>query len=122
MGLYFKLIIITLCFLLTSCAGGNWTKADTVREVAVFTLHTIDWGQTRTIAKNPDRYYEINPILGKHPSIGKVDTYMFIGTIVRPVISYHLPPKYRKWWQYLSIGTSGAAVANNYNAGIKVDF
>lgn len=35
----------------------------------------IDWRQTLTIAKNPDKWFEMNPILGKHPSVQKVHVY-----------------------------------------------
>ena len=35
----------------------------------------LDWLQTRAIAKNPSLFYEMNPILGKHPTIGRVNVY-----------------------------------------------
>ena len=38
----------------------------------------MDWQQTRQIALHPERWGEMNPILGKHPTTGKVDTYFTI--------------------------------------------
>lgn len=34
-----------------------------------------DWLQTLTIAKHPDLFTEFNPILGKHPSVARVNIY-----------------------------------------------
>lgn len=34
-----------------------------------------DWGQTRHIANNPDKFMETNPDLGRHPTVEEVDRY-----------------------------------------------
>lgn len=67
---------------------------------------------------NPDQYREFNPILGSHPSVGEVDLYMGGWMLLHPIISDMLPPEYRKYWQYISIGVSGGCVLNNMNLGI----
>lgn len=115
------ILFLVLCFSVIS-AHAEWTKADTLREVSWQVLHIVDWGQTRHIAKNPDQFYEINPILGRHPSVGEVDTYMITGAVIHTAVSVVLPQKYRSYWQYVTIGMSGYCVGNNINAGIKVDF
>ena len=67
----YKLLFIFL-FLLSSIS-----KADTLEEIfsglpkeewVWQSLHTIDMVQTIRIAKNPDKFRELNPLLGKHPS------------------------------------------------------
>ena len=50
--------------------------------LALNILLFIDWRQTITIAKNPDKFQEYNPILGKHPSEDKVDNYFLIVSIL----------------------------------------
>jgi hypothetical protein len=45
----------------------DWTKTDTVLEAVYAGLTIVDWGQTRDIAKHPQQYSEMNPLLGKHP-------------------------------------------------------
>jgi hypothetical protein len=117
-----KIIIILLILLPTFCFAGDWSKEDTYREVTWQVLHAIDIGQTRDIAKNPDRFYEINPILGKHPSVEEVNRYAVASSLVHFGISYFLPKEYRKWWQYVSIGISTGIVSHNYDIGLKVDF
>ena len=117
-----KIIAILFILLPMTCFAEDWSKQDTYREVTWQVLHVVDIGQTRDIAKNPNRFHEINPILGKHPSVEKVDRYAIVSSLVHFGISYLLPKKQREWWQYVSIGISTRLVSHNYNIGLKVDF
>lgn len=113
------ILIILLFFPLQANAFDKWTKTDTGLQVTYGVLHIIDWGQTLDIARNPDKFYEMNPLLGKHPSIGKVNTY-FIGTLIgHTAIAYILPSKYRRIWQIVWIGIEGKTVVNNFSIGVK---
>jgi len=57
-----------------------------------------DWGQTRDIAAHPERFKEVNPILGPRPSTRRVDAY-FGGAILGTVgLTYVLPPQTRRLW------------------------
>lgn len=100
----------------------KWDKADTLREITWQALHFIDYGQTLDIARKPYRYEESNPILGKHPSVGRVHTYMIASAILHFGISYALPDKWREAWQYITIGISGGMVVSNFSAGVRVSF
>lgn len=118
-------MIILLLIFLTVCptvGHADWTVQDTMLEATWMVLHIIDWGQTLDIARNPHRFYEINPIMGRHPSVGKVNSYMLASAIIHPLISYHLPQPYRKYWQYVTISISGGLVIHNFNIGLKVRF
>ena len=119
-----KIIIILAClfFISTPAFADNWTREDTYRELTWTALLVVDYGQTMNIARNPDKFREYNPILGEHPSQSSVGLYMLSAAIIHPVISYYLPPKYRKWWQYISIGVELGTVGNNFGAGIGVTF
>lgn len=102
---------------------GGWTKEDINRELAYYLLHGADWAQTRTIAKNPDRYYEINPILGEHPSTGRVNNYFAATGLGHALLANTLPPEWRKWLQYGSIGVEAAmAGRNKFKVGIGMTF
>ncbi len=117
------MIIIFILFIpFTSFASDDWTKEDTMREVAWGVIHVIDWGQTLEAARQPDKYHELNPILGRHPSIGNVNVYMGLSAIGHLGISYILPKKIRPYWQWVSIGVSGACIINNFNVGLGVKF
>jgi hypothetical protein len=96
----------------------SWSKNEIVRESIWLGLHTVDWKQTQTIAHHPNEWEELNPILGKHPSVGQVNSYMLSWMILHPTISFILPEKQRKYWQWVTIGITGGVVANNFIVGI----
>lgn len=92
----------------------KWTKKNTIYQLIYTALHIVDWMQTRFVAKNPERFYELNPLLGKHPSISNVNIYFILTLIGHIVISYTLPSKYRRWWQIVWIGFEVFIVAYNF--------
>ena len=115
-----KMIMVCIFVLFSgSCYAGDWTKEDTYRQLAYTAFHAADWAQSLEIASNDD-FYERNFILGKHPSEGRVNTYFAATLITNMAISYFLPQKYRKWWQYGTMAIEIGCVANNYSIGIRV--
>lgn len=100
----------------------KWTKTDTLFQAVDTALWVLDWGQTRDIAKKPDRHRESNPILGDHPTTGEVDRYFVIGTAVKTGIAIALPNPYRRWWQCMWIGISISNVHRNYSIGLRLRF
>lgn len=117
-------VVLLLLWMLpfSAHAADSWTKEDTYREVIALTFRFIDYKTTLDIARNPDKYQEANPILGKHPSIARVNTWFLVTTIIHPIISSTLPKEYRKAFQYISIGISGTAATLNLWSGLKVEF
>lgn len=113
------IFILLLLFPLSTFA---WDKTDTQREIVWQVMHIIDWGQTVDIAKNPGKYYEINPLLGKHPSVEKVHKYMIASSLIHYVVSTSLKSKYRKYWQYVTIGITGTLIMHNYRIGLRINF
>jgi hypothetical protein len=120
-----KLLLLLALIVFTptkSLATDKWSTQDKTLQATYLTLKFIDWRQTRTIAKNPDDYYEMNPILGKHPSTTEVDIFFASTAILHSIVTHYLPSKYRPWWQGITITVSGACVINNFAVGIKMDF
>jgi len=115
-----------------SAIAEEWTTADTVRESAYVLLHIADWNQTREIARNPQQYWEVNPVLGKHPSIKRVDSYMAFSALAHIGISYAIAPlcdaigasprKCREGFQYLTLGGKASLVYHNNRIGLSWDF
>lgn len=114
--------IALILLLLMPITARAWTTADTAREITWEIIHFMDYGQTLEIARNPREHSELNPILGKHPSVGNVNLYMLSGAILHPIVSYILPDKVRPYFQYITIGMSTACVVHNFNAGLQVRF
>ena len=119
--LIFMLIILMLLLPINTQAADKWTKQDFTIQGVYYLLKWIDWRQTRYIAKNPRYWHEVNPILGKHPSVSTVDKYFLITTVLHTAITHYLPKKYRIWWQGITIAGSGAFVGWNFSVGIKMD-
>lgn len=101
----------------------TWTAADTVREQTYVVLHTIDWLQTRTIAKQGwSGRTEMNPLLGLAPSPGKLDALYAATSLGHYWISKAFPGSQRKYWQYITISGEGFAVAYNHSVGVRIKF
>ena len=122
-----KLVLITTLILLffipaQGIAADKWSKRDIWAEAVWQGLWAADYLQTSTIAKNPDRYWEANPLLTRHPSVTKVNVYFLTLALLHPAITHYLPKKHRPIWQFLSITPSTVAIAKNLSVGIKMDF
>ena len=100
----------------------SWDKADSYREVGWQVIHVVDWGQTLEIARNPNDYHELNPIMGRHPSVGNVNVYMGLSSVAHVAISVLIPKEYKETWQWITIGLSGACVISNFNIRLGVKF
>lgn len=117
----FLLVAVSL---LAGCVSTDWRNEDTRRmQVANTALIAFDAAQTLHIARCPGRYYEQNPILGKHPSEERV----IVGALAYGTGSWFLA----KWldargWdktaralQYVQFSGHGIAVTNNVRRGLE---
>lgn len=85
-------------------------------------LICVDWMQTQEIVKDPDHHREMNPILGGHPSMGKVNMMIGASIVLSYVVARWLPKRWRPWFQWGIIGIEAAAVYNNHRRGISISF
>lgn len=107
--------------------GDKFDNTEIILEVVWLSIHALDWGTTLNISSSEGRYYEMNPILGRHPNRESVHLYMLSGAILHPIFARILPKEItifetkipiRKGFQYISIGMSGICVLNNFNVGL----
>ncbi|HDZ25111.1 MAG TPA: hypothetical protein ENH65_01195 [Candidatus Aminicenantes bacterium] len=87
-------------------------------EIVWQALHIMDWYQTRQIVDDPN-YWEMNPLIGKDPTRGQVNSWMAGFAVGHLVTSHFLPKEYKKWFQGISLGAKGATVIWNYRVGLK---
>ena len=100
----------------------NWTWEDTVYQGIVISALVVDMGQTLYISNHPDEFYEMNPLLGKHPHQDKVIGY-FVGWIVASTLTaMALTPKSRRIFQGSVIGIEAITIGRNYGVGIGMEF
>jgi hypothetical protein len=74
--------------------------------------------------KNHPGYYERNPLLPKHPTDEQFIHFGVVNAIAhyaitKTLIKLDVDPKIVKAWEYLTISTKTAAVANNLAIGLK---
>ena len=117
-----KLALILAFISLPAFAGEPWSTQDKVLFGVSTTLLVADWAQTRTIAKNPDRWYETNPLLGKHPSVSRVNNYFATTLVANYFITDYLSPKWRTRFQGGLIAVELVVVGNNKRIGIGMSF
>jgi len=118
-----SLLLALLLFASAAHADDDWTRQDTYRQAALTTLLVVDWAQTRYIVKNPNEQDgESNPVLGSHPSTGRVNNYFAASIAAHAAISIILPPTLRHGWQYVWIGAEVNQLARNYRLGVRMNF
>lgn len=116
-----KPLLALLLLISTPSFADPWTTEDSYREAAYLGLLAVDWAQTRSFLRDP-KYYETNPLLGSHPSQGKIDAAVVLTGLAHVYIARIIPEKYRAPFQYVSIGIEGGAVVHNFSFGVKVKF
>ena len=116
------LVIGLVLFSSHAYAGDPWDRTDKVLGVGAATMLMIDWGQTRYIAKHPERYTETNRILGEHPSVGSVNNYFLAVGIGSYFLANALPSEYRKAMLAGAIAVDIYYTKRNRGLGIKVEF
>lgn len=118
-----KKILATLLLLVSFNSYSQtveWSTTDKTLLAAAATLQVIDWGQTRTIAKD-DRYYERNPFMSRHPSLGEVNKHFALGLVMIPLIAHYFPEARTTLlssWLALEV----VCVGNNYHLGVRLSY
>jgi len=84
-------------------------------------LLVADWSQALQIADNPARWYERNPLLGRHPSEGRVNTVASL-VVVTNVGALLLPKTPRRIWYAAVTVVEIVAVTHNLSGGISIGF
>ena len=114
-----KLLLILLLLSFTTNSE-ELTQPQKVGELAFQTANFIDMLQTIEIVEHSDRWYETNPILGKHPRQNEVITYFMI----RGAMHYHttkwLPKKFRPAWLTITFLPQIPLIEHNHNLGIRI--
>ena len=97
------------------------TEKDKNLIVASTILQGIDMLQTLEIANN-DKYYETNPILGKHPSEFQVIAYFVTRAYTLSELTKMTPLKYRGFTHAFNIAYNYDVIRKNHSIGIRIGF
>jgi hypothetical protein len=113
-------LILALSMPVSAHAFDPWSDADKHRQGAFNVALALDWRQTLQI-KCPE-HQETNVVLGECPSDSRVNTYFALAMLGHATVTHVLPSKWRPYWQYTWIVIETGVVANNYKAGIRLNF
>jgi hypothetical protein len=104
-----KWLIIVL--LLTGCASRPWTQQEKILLGVSCVAMLADTYTTTRFLDNSNNY-EMNPILGSHPSDTNVVMYMFSSQVVAIILAHYFP-KYRSWILGIKTGLNTSGAVNN---------
>lgn len=87
----------------------------------VTACHTVDYLQTET-AMDQGGYYEMNPLLGDHPSDERLLITKGVVLGAHWLLANVLPESLRMPAMVVELVPCVAAVAHNHSEGIRIDF
>lgn len=122
------LVLIAVCLIAVfGCA--SLPKETLYEEGAYQVLAAVDAAETLDLVQHPGHWhwYETNPVLGKHPSDGRVVTYFAVSGVAHAGVTCLLaqsgaPPWVTRAFELVSIGIETRALANNAERGVSVSF
>lgn len=126
------MFLVATLFLAGLCYGSQEGTENTI----ALTLILTDWAQTRAMARQPaydweplenspgyytwrEQWRENNPLLGRHPSEGKVNTYFALSVLTYLVVQDALPEKYASLYRKGIILLEVTCVSQNLSIGVR---
>ena len=119
-----KILAAALVLFSTTILADNraWTGEEKAWLGTAATFTVADWATTRDLTRRYNEgYYENNPILGKHPSTGRVDLYFVTAGLLGYAIADNLDQNrklFLQGWTAVEI----FYVNRNLNLGLKMKF
>ena len=120
---------LVLLLLLPLASHAQWTTEQQRLATATAVLFVVDYGQTRDLIYRQQHrdcsggcYQEQNPILGKRPSRGKVNTYFLLAPLATYLVLDNIDSNSRTWALRVLTAIEVGAVGNNVHLGLSVRF
>jgi len=111
------IIIFFLNISVVTSSNRQWDSKDT----SLLIIRVIDLGQTLNIKKHPG-YYEMNPLLGRHPNDLQIYNY-FIGLLILDQLNNKFSPNWlHNIWENVQIYFENCCITNNTKIGLEVKF
>lgn len=117
-----KILTVFMALTCFSCTTtpAKWTKSEKVKEACWMILHAVDYKQTQYAMGKPNEFKELNPLLGEHPSEGRLNTFALVGAILHIASTHYI--ENRSIWLNITLGIKIICVGNNFYVGAKVEF
>jgi len=93
----------------------NWYR------VSANTLIVADWIQTRQVVNNPN-YYEANPLIGKDPTLRRVNNHFILVLLATNIIGEKFMGNQKNMWYGINASVKLVGVLHNYQLGITFKY
>ncbi len=101
----------------------SWSTAHIALASAFAVALWIDAAQTRSLAERGwQGYREANPILGPHPTAGRVNTYTAVAALSALGIAAAAPGRTRSWVLGVALAIETFTIAGTVREGIAIRF
>ena len=101
----------------------SWTPSHTALASAFVVTLLIDAAQTRELARQGwVGYRETNPLLGKRPSIGRVNSYTALAGLSVLGAAAAAPPRLRPWLLGAAVAVQAFTIQGNVRQGLPIRF
>lgn len=100
--------------------NGSWTTAHIALASAFAIALEIDAAQTREAMRHG--FLEMNPILGRHPTVGQVNTYTAVAGLTVLGAAAAVPARFRPWVLGVALAVETFAIAGTLREGIAIRF
>lgn len=101
-------------------SGKEWSGTDKALTSLALALQAMDYNSTRVGQRNPGKYVEENPLLGRHPSQAKLAGVTLATMLANLYIANKLPSSWRKLFETGWAGVEGSMVKHNMDNGLDV--
>ena len=89
----------------------SWSATDIGLAGGFLALLWVDAAQTRSIARQGWKgFYEVNPILGRQPSVGQINTYTAAAAVATLGVAAILPQRARRWFLAGAVAVEASTV------------
>ena len=98
-----------------------WTRTDIALAGAFTVTLLMDASQTRGLARGGwQGFREANPLLGRTPSVGRINVYTAVAGVTILGAAAALPARVRPWFLRAAFVIEAFTVARNAQAGIAI--
>jgi hypothetical protein len=99
----------------------RWGATDLELAGAFVTALWVDAAQTRSLARSGWRdFRESNPLLGRRPTEGQINTYTAVVAVTTLGVAAVLPRRARRWWLAGAAAVEGYTVAHTTRVGVAI--
>jgi uncharacterized protein YfiM (DUF2279 family) len=110
-------LLLAVCF---SAHADDWTTEQKALGAIALTATVVDYGQTRGLVL--DHRNEGNRVLGKHPSMGKVNAYFAAVSVLGYLVADNLSSDNRTTFLVLASGIEIYQIGQNKYLGCRIAF